>query len=78
MVGARGPTSRRAEDTVGGCEALAASDLARAAAADTANGRLKFQHSGESWLQRADLLGRLQASLEKRTASERKTASPAL
>jgi len=59
---------RSPEDTVAGCEALAASDLARAAATDTENGRLKLQHSAASWQKRADLLQRLQNSFNKREA----------
>ena len=59
---------RQPEDTVAGCEALAASDMARAAATDTENGRRKLQHSAESWQQRADLLQRLQNSFDKREA----------
>ena len=79
---AMGPVKRvkRAEDTVAGCEALAASDLSRAAATDTSNGRLRFQHSAAAWQARADMLQRMATSFAKRKAldaAEREWAADA-
>jgi hypothetical protein len=45
-----------AEDTVAGCEGRASADLARAAAMDTENGRLRMERSAKSWTERATLL----------------------
>jgi hypothetical protein len=63
--------TKRPEDTFAGCEALAASDLARAAMMDTANGSLKFRQSAASWQQRAELLQRLETSFKKRKALDK-------
>ena len=63
--------TKRPEDTIAGCEALAASDLLRAAAMETQNGRLKLQHSAASWQERADLLHRLETSFNKRKALDK-------
>jgi hypothetical protein len=59
--GTRGvpPHRRQPRDTVAGCRDAAASDLVQAAAMDTANGRLRFEHSAASWTARGDLLQRL-------------------
>ena len=62
---------RSPQDTGAGCDALAASDLARAALMDTENGRLKLQNSAESWQQRAELLHRLEAGEKTRKASDK-------
>ena len=64
-------TARALQDTVAGCESLAASDLARAALTDTENGRRKFQLSAETWQQRATLLLRIQTSFDKRQALDK-------
>ena len=73
-------TARRPEDTIAGCEALAASDLSRAAAMDTQNGRLKLEHSAASWQERAAFLRRIEISFNKRKkldAAERERADAA-
>ncbi|HJQ17783.1 MAG TPA: hypothetical protein VJ859_12385 [Allosphingosinicella sp.] len=73
-------TARRPEDTIAGCEALAASDLNRAAAMDTRNGRLKLEHSAASWQERAAFLRRIEISFNKRKAldgAERERAGAA-
>jgi hypothetical protein len=59
--GVRGvpPHRRSPRDTVAGCRDAAASDLLQAANMDTANGRLRFEHSAASWTARGDLLQRL-------------------
>lgn len=61
---------RRPEDTEAGCRASAASDLARAAAMDTAQGRWRLEHSAASWSKRADLIHRMDASHEARRAGQ--------
>ena len=61
-------TAKPRENTVAGCQELAASDLVRASGMDTRNGRRKFELSAASWQQRADLLKRLETSFEKRRA----------
>ena len=53
-------------DTVVACRARAAADRLSAAAADTRNARSKFDFSASRWDDRADLLGRLDASFAKR------------
>ena len=63
--------TKRAEDTIAGCEALAASDLARAVKMETRNGQLKLQHSAASWQERAALLRRLETSFNKRKALDK-------
>ena len=60
--------SRKApQDTAAGCRARAAADLAAAATMDTANSRLKFEHSALVWGARGDLLERFEASRRART-----------
>jgi len=59
------------EDTGAGCDALAASDLARAAIADTENGRRKFERSAGNWQQRAELLREIETGLARRAAKNR-------
>ena len=71
---------KRPEDTVAGCEALAASDLSRADDTDTSNGRLRFQRSAAAWQARADMLQRMATSFAKRKAldaAEREWAADA-
>lgn len=53
------PQRRAPRDTVAGCRESAESDLIQAAGMDTANGRLRFEHSAASWTARGDLLQRL-------------------
>lgn len=53
-------------DRVAECHMRAAEDRVRAGSMDTGNGRRKFEHSAASWDQRAELLGRLDASFNKR------------
>ena len=70
-VGPAAPPSVRRkspEDTIAGCRALAASDLAKAEVMDTVNGRERMELSAASWGQRADLLQRLETSFAKRKA----------
>jgi hypothetical protein len=55
------PTGRVAE-----CHTRAAADRVRAEGMDTGNGRRKLEQSAASWDQRAELLGRLDASFNKR------------
>ena len=57
------------QDTEAGCRERAAADFAQAAGMDTANGRLRLEHSGASWASRADLIHRLDASFDARRAS---------
>lgn len=60
-------SSRRSRgDTPEGCRQRAAADLIAAGEMDTANGRLRFEHSAVSWTARADLLQRLEDSSEAR------------
>ena len=62
--------SRKAPaDTVDGCRERAAFDLVAAAEMETANGRLKHEHSAASWTTRADLLQRLDDGIEARRAA---------
>lgn len=53
--------SKPPEDTPEGCRMRAADDLARAAVAETAHGRLRFERSAASWLERGDMLEQLPA-----------------
>ena len=59
-TGSRSPpsadTGKAAEDTIEGCLARAAADLARAAQMDTANARGRLEASAASWDARAALL----------------------
>ena len=69
---AAGPKRVRArEDTGEGCDALADCDLARAAAADTENARLKFERSAASWRDRAEMLRDVEVGLARRAATTR-------
>ena len=63
-------SQKASADTADGCRERAASDSVEAAAMDTANGRLKLEHSAASWTARADLLQRLEDNFEtRRTAA---------
>lgn len=53
-------------DTVVGCRARAAADLAMAATMDTLNGRRRFEHSAATWNARAGFLQRLADSSDSR------------
>ena len=57
-------TARR--DRVTECHARAAADRLQARDMDTDNGRRKLEHSAQTWDERAELLGRLDASFNKR------------
>jgi hypothetical protein len=58
-----------ASDTVEGCRERAAADLASASGMDTANGRLRFEHSAAAWAVRADLIAGLDESFDARKAA---------
>lgn len=60
------PRGKRAEDTMTGCQILAAADLARAAAPGSRYMRGRLEHSAAMWTARAELLGRVEASAGKR------------
>ena len=62
-------SQKAAADTPEGCRERAASDTMQAAAMDTANGRLKLEHSAASWKTRADLLQRLEDNFETRRSA---------
>ena len=53
-------------DTAASCHRRAAADRTLAGGMDTHNGRRKFEASAASWEARGELLGRLEASFEKR------------
>lgn len=53
-------------DTAATCHNRAAADRVLADGMDTHNGRRKFEASAASWEARGELLGRLEASFEKR------------
>ena len=53
-------------DTAAECRTRAAADRVRADGMDTRNGRRKFEESAEHWDVRGELLGRLEASFDKR------------
>ncbi len=57
-------------DTAALCYGRAAADRVLADGTDTHNGRRKFEASAASWQERGDLLGRLEASFEKRRLLE--------
>lgn len=61
----------QAAETVAGCEALAASALARASTMDTYNGQLRLEHSAASWQERAALLQRLETGASDRLALDK-------
>ncbi len=62
------PTAPRrgSRDTAAECHTRAAADRLRADGMDTRNGRRKFEESAASWDVRAELLGRLEESFDKR------------
>ena len=60
--------TRRTEDTAAGCYGLAATSLAKSAAMDTANGRLRMEASSAQWHARAELLERLEGAENARRA----------
>ena len=60
------PASNTPRDRVAECHDRAAADRLQAEAMDTSNGRRKFEESAATWDQRAALLGRLDASFNKR------------
>jgi len=62
-------SGKRAEDTMAGCRIRAAADLAKADAPDGRYMRGRLEHSAKVWSERADVLGRIEAS-----AAERKRA----
>lgn len=59
------------ENTVQGCRDRAAADLLAAVTMVTANQRLRLEQSAHTWTMRADMLGRIEKSFEKRSALER-------
>jgi hypothetical protein len=70
------PTARRRiirlpENTVQGCRDRATADLLEAVTVITATQRRHLASSAESWAVRANLLGRLGRSFEKREALDR-------
>jgi hypothetical protein len=71
MIDPARPQRRSREDEVASCRSLAASDLAQAALMDTANGRMKLEHSAACWGERADLLERIDLGMSKRKTRER-------
>lgn len=52
--------NRLPEDTASGCRERADADLVRAAAGAEGPGRWRYESSAASWLQRAEMLGRLE------------------
>jgi hypothetical protein len=60
-------------DTAAMCHARAAADRLSAAGMDTANGRRKFEQSAANWDLRGELLGRLEASFDKRARLDAET-----
>lgn len=62
------------KDSAAECRTRAAADRAQADLMDTPNGRRKYQDSAASWDVRGELLGRLEASFDKR---QRLNAGPA-
>ena len=60
----RGPKGSR--DTSAECYIRASADRVRAEGMDTTNGRRKFEQSAATWDVRGELLGRLEASVNKR------------
>lgn len=59
------------ENTVQGCRDRAAADLLAAVTMVTANQRVRLEQSAHTWTMRADMLGRIEKSFEKRLALER-------
>lgn len=49
-------TKKAAQDTAAGCREFAAADLARAALANTENGRRRLETSAVSWASRAHMI----------------------
>jgi len=68
---ASGRTLKLPENTVQGCRDRATADLLEAVTAMTADQRRSLARSAESWTVRANLLGRLNKSFEKRDALDR-------
>ena len=58
---------RKREDTAEGCRVLASDDRERAAVILNDRMRAILETSAKAWSDRADMLGRLEASLEART-----------
>ena len=69
--GQRGGKLKLPENTVEGCRDRATADLLKAVTMVTANQRRCLERSAETWTLRADLLGRLNKSFEKRDALDR-------
>ena len=65
---------RAGHDTVAGCTARADADLLHAATMDTANGRMRFEHSASTWYARATLLQRLSDKFDARTSEVKASA----
>lgn len=68
---AGGPILKLPSNTVQGCLDRATADLLEAVTMVTANQKRRLERSAESWTVRADLLGRLNKSFEKRGALDR-------
>lgn len=66
---------RDQRDTASGCRERAAADLLEAASLATLNGRLRMESSAAMWTQRAELLGRLEASFDARQAAVRESVA---
>jgi hypothetical protein len=64
-------TQKAVQDTVTGCRAFAAADVARASLIDTVNGRRRFETSASAWNSRADMIQRLDESANTRRALAR-------
>ena len=65
----KGGLQKPAEETVSGCRGLAEADLARAALADTSNGRQRLEASAASWNSRADMIQEQEDSFVERRAA---------
>jgi hypothetical protein len=57
-------------DTAEGCRERAAADLNNALAMSTQNGRQVLEKSAASWTKRAEMLGRIETSIESRLAAQ--------
>lgn len=66
--------NRSPEDTAAGCRERADADLLRASAGVDGPGRWRYESSAASWLQRADMLARLEARRHAFPESCRETA----
>jgi len=71
LPGAKRRVVKLQENTVEGCRDRATADLLEAVTAITATHRRRLASSAESWTVRANLLGRLGRSFEKREALDR-------